>query len=221
MLQYSRVPLAPHQTHQADFRALKRNSCLPLLMAKYQTRRRPEPALQRDDVIPTPLDNKSQQHFSQLQQQRPHLQQLQAQISPWRPTGMPIPSESQVVRPPPGLEDQRVTHRLRTKTSFTGPESVLKRSRVESQGVKRGSDTVPEDLQIQSGAASQERFNAMESVPEEATHDEMVSAFMSDLVDHKLLSIHGLVVNEDSKEKEMQKITSEVILQDFYVDADG
>eukprot|EP00971_Amphidinium_carterae_P195233 3874195-Amphidinium_carterae.1 len=49
----------------------------------------------------------------------------------------------------------------------------------------------------------------------------MVSAVMSDLVDHKLLSIHGLVVNEDSKEKEMQKITSEVILQDFYVDADG
>eukprot|EP00971_Amphidinium_carterae_P317802 6317745-Amphidinium_carterae.1 len=38
-------------------------------------------------------------------------------------------------------------------------------------------------------------------------------------VDYKLLSIHGLVVNEDSKE--MQKITSEIILQDFYVDADG
>eukprot|EP00971_Amphidinium_carterae_P048909 963812-Amphidinium_carterae.1 len=30
---------------------------LPLLMAGYQTRRRPESALQRDDVIPTPLDN--------------------------------------------------------------------------------------------------------------------------------------------------------------------
>eukprot|EP00971_Amphidinium_carterae_P171127 3391505-Amphidinium_carterae.1 len=49
----------------------------------------------------------------------------------------------------------------------------------------------------------------------------MVSAVMSDLVDHKLLSIHGLAVNEDSKEKGMQKITSEVILQDVYVDADG
>eukprot|EP00971_Amphidinium_carterae_P069654 1378504-Amphidinium_carterae.1 len=61
----------------------------------------------------------------------------------------------------------------------------------------------------------------MESVPEEVTHDEMVSAVMPDLVDQKLLCIHGLVVNEDSKEKEMQKITSEVILQDFYVDADG
>eukprot|EP00971_Amphidinium_carterae_P099180 1961553-Amphidinium_carterae.1 len=61
----------------------------------------------------------------------------------------------------------------------------------------------------------------MESVPEEVTHDGMVSAVMADLVDHKLLSIHGLVVNEDSNEKEMKKITSEVILQDFYVDADG
>eukprot|EP00971_Amphidinium_carterae_P103236 2043458-Amphidinium_carterae.5 len=44
---------------------------------------------------------------------------------------------------------------------------------------------------------------------------------MSDRVEHKLLSIHGLVVKEDSKEKERQKITSEVILQDFYVDANG
>eukprot|EP00971_Amphidinium_carterae_P105425 2087618-Amphidinium_carterae.1 len=49
----------------------------------------------------------------------------------------------------------------------------------------------------------------------------MVSAVMSDLVDHKLLRIHGLVVNEDSTEKKgMQKITSEIILQDFYVDSD-
>eukprot|EP00971_Amphidinium_carterae_P146088 2895677-Amphidinium_carterae.2 len=61
----------------------------------------------------------------------------------------------------------------------------------------------------------------MKSIPEEVTHDEMVSAVMSDLVEHKLLSIHGLVLNEDSSEKEMQKITSEVVLQDFYVDADG
>eukprot|EP00971_Amphidinium_carterae_P052044 1024445-Amphidinium_carterae.1 len=36
-----------------------------------------------------------------------------------------------------------------------------------------------------------------------------------------LLSIHGLVVSEDSKEKGMQKITSEVVLQNFHVDADG
>eukprot|EP00971_Amphidinium_carterae_P312672 6214501-Amphidinium_carterae.1 len=57
MLQYSGVPLALHQIHQADFRTLKRNSCLPLLMARYQTRRKPESTLQRDDVIPTPLDN--------------------------------------------------------------------------------------------------------------------------------------------------------------------
>eukprot|EP00971_Amphidinium_carterae_P009585 189112-Amphidinium_carterae.1 len=49
----------------------------------------------------------------------------------------------------------------------------------------------------------------------------MVSAAMSHLLVHKLLSIHGLVANEDSTEKEMQKITSEVILQDFYLDANG
>eukprot|EP00971_Amphidinium_carterae_P045761 900408-Amphidinium_carterae.1 len=30
---------------------------LPTHMARYQTRSRPESALQRDDVIPTPLDN--------------------------------------------------------------------------------------------------------------------------------------------------------------------
>eukprot|EP00971_Amphidinium_carterae_P096810 1916150-Amphidinium_carterae.2 len=44
---------------------------------------------------------------------------------------------------------------------------------------------------------------------------------MSDLVDHELLSIHGLVVSDDSKENWMTKITSGVVLQDFYVDADG
>eukprot|EP00971_Amphidinium_carterae_P147128 2915624-Amphidinium_carterae.5 len=43
----------------------------------------------------------------------------------------------------------------------------------------------------------------------------MGSAIMSDLI------IHGLVVNEDSNEKEMQKVTANIILQDFYVDADG
>eukprot|EP00971_Amphidinium_carterae_P282187 5601985-Amphidinium_carterae.2 len=50
----------------------------------------------------------------------------------------------------------------------------------------------------------------MESAPEEVTHEEMVSAVMTGFVDHKLLSIHGLVVNEASKEKEMQKITNGV-----------
>eukprot|EP00971_Amphidinium_carterae_P132012 2614911-Amphidinium_carterae.1 len=98
---------------------------------------------------------------------QPVVQSSSTTFTPSRPTGMPIPSDSPIVRPPPGLEDQRVTHRLRTKTPFTGPESVLKRSKVESQGIKSGSDTAPEDLQIQSGAATQERFNAMESVPEE------------------------------------------------------
>eukprot|EP00971_Amphidinium_carterae_P234846 4660132-Amphidinium_carterae.1 len=97
---------------------------------------------------------------------QPVVQSRSTTFTPSRPTGMHIPSDSPVVRSPPGLEDQRVTHRLRTKPSFTGPE-------VEGQGVKRSSDTVPEDLQIQSGAASQERLNAMESVPEEVTHDEM------------------------------------------------
>eukprot|EP00971_Amphidinium_carterae_P351318 6492049-Amphidinium_carterae.4 len=116
---------------------------------------------------------------------QPLVQSSSTTFTPSGPTGMPIPSDSPEVRPPPGLEDQQIRHRIRTQTSYTGPESVL----------KRGSDTAPEDLQIQSGAASQERFNAMESVPEEVTHDEM--------------------------EKETQKITSEVILQDFYVDADA
>eukprot|EP00971_Amphidinium_carterae_P264663 5249960-Amphidinium_carterae.3 len=61
----------------------------------------------------------------------------------------------------------------------------------------------------------------MEAIPEDVSHEEMVSAVMSDLIEHKLLSIHGLVVSEDSKDKEMQKATSDIILQDFYVDADG
>eukprot|EP00971_Amphidinium_carterae_P051288 1009747-Amphidinium_carterae.1 len=188
-------------------------------MARYQTRRRPESALQRDDVTPTPLDNIQPEESSAAQPAAAAASSAAASSSDQpMEVGQPV---VQSIRPPPGLEDQRVTHRLRTKTSFTGPESVLKRSRVEGQAVKRSSDTVPDDLQIQSGAASQGRFNAMESVPEEITHDEMVSAVMSDLVDHNLFSIHGLVVKEDSKEKKMQKITSEVILQDFYVDADG
>eukprot|EP00971_Amphidinium_carterae_P149195 2958324-Amphidinium_carterae.1 len=75
---------------------------------------------------------------------------------PSGPTGMPIPSDSPVIRPPPGLEQEAVRYRLKTKTSINGPESVLKRSKVESQGVKRSSDVAPEDLQIESGAATQE-----------------------------------------------------------------
>eukprot|EP00971_Amphidinium_carterae_P024900 491635-Amphidinium_carterae.2 len=128
---------------------------------------------------------------------KPVVQSSSTTFTPSRPKGMPMPSDSPVARPPPGLEDQQVKYRRKTKTPYTGPESVLKRSRNESQGVKRSSDTAPEDLQDQSSAASQERLNAMESIPDEATHDEMVSAVMSDLVDHKLLSIHGLVVHED------------------------
>eukprot|EP00971_Amphidinium_carterae_P070688 1397840-Amphidinium_carterae.2 len=41
-------------------------------------------------------------------------------------------------------------------------------------------------------------FAAMESIPEKITHDKMVSAIMSVIVDHKLLSIHALVVNDDT-----------------------
>eukprot|EP00971_Amphidinium_carterae_P095089 1881406-Amphidinium_carterae.4 len=42
-------------------------------------------------------------------------------------------------------------------------------------------------------------------IQEELTHEEMVSAAMADLVDRKLLSIHGLVVNEDSKPSRRRK----------------
>eukprot|EP00971_Amphidinium_carterae_P136843 2711387-Amphidinium_carterae.1 len=62
---------------------------------------------------------------------QPVVQPSGTTFIPPRPTGMPIPSDSPVVRPPPGLEDQRINHRIRTKTPYTGPESVLKRSRVE------------------------------------------------------------------------------------------
>eukprot|EP00971_Amphidinium_carterae_P349202 6490894-Amphidinium_carterae.2 len=61
----------------------------------------------------------------------------------------------------------------------------------------------------------------MEAIPENVSHEEMVSAVISDLIEHKLLTIHALVVNEDSKEKEVQTVTSDIILQDFDVDADG
>eukprot|EP00971_Amphidinium_carterae_P184430 3661468-Amphidinium_carterae.1 len=110
-------------------------------MARYQTR--PEPALQRDDVIPTPLDN------------------IQ-------------PEESAAAQPAAAAA---ATSSSSGATSADQPMEVdsreLKRSRNESQGVKRDSDTALEDLQIQPGAASQERFNAMESIPEEVTHGEM------------------------------------------------
>eukprot|EP00971_Amphidinium_carterae_P069558 1376476-Amphidinium_carterae.1 len=116
-------------------------------MARYQTRRRPESALQRDDVIPTPLDNIQPEESAALQPAaatssgaasspnqpmevgQPVVQPSSTTFTPSGPTGMPIPSNSPVVRPHPGLEDQRLTHRLRTRTPFTGPESVLKRSK--------------------------------------------------------------------------------------------
>eukprot|EP00971_Amphidinium_carterae_P123115 2437770-Amphidinium_carterae.1 len=62
---------------------------------------------------------------------QPVVQPSGTTVTPSGPTGMPIPSDSLVVRPPPGLENQRITHRIRTNTPYTGPESVLKRSRVE------------------------------------------------------------------------------------------
>eukprot|EP00971_Amphidinium_carterae_P157747 3126754-Amphidinium_carterae.1 len=60
---------------------------------------------------------------------------------------------------------------------------------------------------MQAGAASQERLNAVESLAEEVTHEELVSAVMSDLVDHKLHNTHGLVVNEDPKPESKEKET--------------
>eukprot|EP00971_Amphidinium_carterae_P270989 5377630-Amphidinium_carterae.2 len=173
--------------------------------------------------MPTPGDNIQAETATQPMAAAASGSRPPAQISQWRQHIHAIRTyrfDSPVIGPPPGLEEP-VKHRLRTETSYHGPESVLKRSKVESQDVKRNSDVAPEDLQIDSGAATQERFEAMEAIPEDLSHDEMVSAVMSDLIEHKLLSINGLVVNEDSKEKEMQKVTSDIILQDFYVDADG
>eukprot|EP00971_Amphidinium_carterae_P038666 760198-Amphidinium_carterae.2 len=200
--------------------------CLPHLVTKYHSKQRAETAMaamQVQDVMPTPGDNlqaeAETQHMaaaasgSRSSSSDQPIETGQSVETPStttfipsrdsRPTGMPISADSPVIRPPPGL-DEPVKYRLKAKTSYNGPEPALKRSRVESQGLKRSSDVAPEDLQVESDAASQERFNAMESIPEEVRHEEMVSAIMSDLTDHKFLSIHGLVVNEDSEEKEMQ-----------------
>eukprot|EP00971_Amphidinium_carterae_P006130 120620-Amphidinium_carterae.1 len=62
------------------------------------------------------------------------------------PTGLPVPQGSPVVTPPPGLDQPRV--RLQGKQSLnTGPESVMKRARIETQGQKRTSDQPIEQLQ--------------------------------------------------------------------------
>eukprot|EP00971_Amphidinium_carterae_P245711 4879616-Amphidinium_carterae.3 len=121
---------------------------------------------------------------------------------PSRPTGMPIPSDSPVIRPPPGL-DEPVKHKLRTKTSYNGPESVLKRSKTKSQGVKRESAVAPEDLQIESGAATQERFNAMETIPKDVSHEDSLKRCQRRL-----------------KGEGDAAVTSDIILQDFDVDTD-
>eukprot|EP00971_Amphidinium_carterae_P201724 4002903-Amphidinium_carterae.2 len=76
-------------------------------------------------------------------------------------------SDSPVIRPPLGLEEPAKV-RLETK-SHNGPESVLKRSESESQG---------------SEVQHQQRSNAIGSF-QEVTHEEMVSAVTSDLIDHK------------------------------------
>eukprot|EP00971_Amphidinium_carterae_P348664 6490618-Amphidinium_carterae.1 len=88
-------------------------------------------ALQRDDVIPTPLDIIQPEESSAAQPAaaaaaasysaaasstdqpmevgQPAVQSSSTTFTPSGPTGMPIPSDSPVVRPPPGLEDQRVS----------------------------------------------------------------------------------------------------------------
>eukprot|EP00971_Amphidinium_carterae_P172785 3425175-Amphidinium_carterae.1 len=49
---------------------------------------------------------------------------------PAGPTGLPVPQRSPVVTPPPGLDQPRV--RLHGKQSLnSGPESVMKRARIE------------------------------------------------------------------------------------------
>eukprot|EP00971_Amphidinium_carterae_P019529 384373-Amphidinium_carterae.1 len=85
-------------------------------MARYQTRRRPESALQRDDVIPTPLDNIQPEEPAAAQPAaaaaasssfaaasssnqpmevgQPVVQSSSTTFTPSRPTGMPIPSDS-------------------------------------------------------------------------------------------------------------------------------
>eukprot|EP00971_Amphidinium_carterae_P012569 247387-Amphidinium_carterae.1 len=56
-------------------------------------------------------------------------------------------------------------------------------ARSESQGCKRGSSTASEDLELESSAASDMRFNATKGVNSRGiTHDEMVNSVMADLV---------------------------------------
>eukprot|EP00971_Amphidinium_carterae_P233612 4636041-Amphidinium_carterae.1 len=119
-------------------------------MARYQTRPRPESVLQREDVIPTHLDNIQPEESAAVQPAvaasssaaasssdqpmeigQPVQQPSNTTFTPSGPTGMPIPSDSPVVRPPPGLEDQQIRHRLRSSN-----QDIIHWSRVSAEEIK-------------------------------------------------------------------------------------
>eukprot|EP00971_Amphidinium_carterae_P115300 2283575-Amphidinium_carterae.5 len=118
-------PSARLQEYQDEF------SGLPQPMSSYHTRPRPESVLQKDDVISgasSSLLSSSLLSSSLLSSSsgatspdKPmEVGQLLVQPSsttftPSWPTGMPIPSDSPVIRPPPGLEDQPVKYSSRPR----------------------------------------------------------------------------------------------------------
>eukprot|EP00971_Amphidinium_carterae_P059902 1184947-Amphidinium_carterae.1 len=194
-------------------------------MARYQTRPRPEPALQRDDVIPTPLDNIQPEESAATQPAAATSSSATASSSdqpmevgqpvvqsgilssttftPSRPTSMAIPSDSPIVRPPPGLEDQAQTQN----------QHIIQWPRVSAEEIKRMKVKKSREDQIQHLRTC--KSNRVQHLKNDS---------MQWSQSHKMwlmMRWSVLSFNEDSKEKDIQKITSEVILQDLYVDANG
>eukprot|EP00971_Amphidinium_carterae_P264664 5249960-Amphidinium_carterae.4 len=104
---------------------------LPPLVTKYQSKQRADTTVQVEDVMPTLGDNIQTETATQsmaavaasgsrpsssnqpMEVGQPVTTPSTSTFIPSGPTGMPIPSDSPVIRPPPGLEEP-VKHRLRT-----------------------------------------------------------------------------------------------------------
>eukprot|EP00971_Amphidinium_carterae_P009586 189112-Amphidinium_carterae.2 len=148
-------------------------SGLPQLMSRYHTRPRPDLALQKDDVKPTPGDNIQPEESAAAQPAAAAASSSASSSPPSSSSSSGAASSSDQPRACRDAHSIRLTsHQATSRTGGSASQVQtqdrynIQWSRVnaedQSQGAKRSSDTAPEDLQAQSGAASQERFNAME-----------------------------------------------------------
>eukprot|EP00971_Amphidinium_carterae_P349084 6490838-Amphidinium_carterae.3 len=174
-------------------------SGVPMLMDKYVSRGHGKSQITREEVTPHPEDSIQAEPLDESMVHQ-HLPSSSAFIpagpsfTPARPTGLPMLQGSPVVTPPSGQDLPRV--RLHGKQSHSSPESVLMRTRVETQGQKGTSDEPGVQLQGAERNEAGQSSTAGSSPSEVISHLDTISNVMLDLEENHIITVHSLTVNE-------------------------